>query len=101
MSGTVEFSSRRISVSTAARSSPTRAATRSLRTRSRVGVATRSALLRDGAVAHLHFGAWRGALNLGQRELLACLRHARRPDLIVQLTQHFAGDRVHERDAVS
>ena len=40
---TAECSSRRISASTAARSSPTSAATRSLRTRSRVGVATAAA----------------------------------------------------------
>src|SRR5678815_1837188 len=101
MSGTAELSSRRISASTAARSSPTRAATRSLRTRSRVGVATRTALLRNDAVAHLHLGARRGGLDLGQRELFARLRHARRRDLVVQLPQDFAGDRMHHRDAVT
>src|SRR6185436_7949976 len=100
MSGTVELSSRPISASTAARSSPTSAATRSLRTRSRVGVATQGALLGDDAIAHLHLGARSSRLDLSQRELLADLGDARDPDLVVQIAEHLTGHRMHERDAV-
>src|SRR5688500_10160149 len=101
MRGTGDASSRRISASTAARSSPTSAATRSLRTRSRVGVPTRPALLRHDAVADLDLSAGGDALDLGHRELVARLDDPGRGDLLVELAQDLAGDRVHDRDTVA
>src|SRR2546426_11964808 len=100
MSATGEAISSRISASTAARSSPTRAVTRSLRTCSRVGVDT-TPLLWDDAVAHLHLGAGGDALHLRHREPVADLRHARGGDLFVELAQQLTGDGMHDRDPVA
>src|SRR5262245_64443753 len=99
MSPTGEAISRRISASTAARSSPTRALTRSLRTCSRVGADT--ALLQDDAVAHLHVGAGSDALDLCHREPLPDFGDASDRDLLVELAEHFARDGVHDGNLVA
>src|SRR4030095_11541347 len=101
MSVTEESSSRRISVSTASRSSPTSTATRSLSRPSRAGVATRRALLRDHAVLDLYRGAGRNALQLRHREPLADFRDPRGGDFLVEVAQDLAGDRMHDRDAIA
>src|SRR5688572_2284965 len=102
MSATGEFSSRRISLSTAARSSPTSAATRSFRTCSTVGVGTAdAALLQDDAVADLDLRAGGDALHLGHGKALAELDHPRRRHFLVELAKHLAGDGMHDGNAVT
>ena len=102
MSGTGEFSSRRISASTAARSSPTSAATRSLRTRSRVGVATQpGATSENDAVAHLHLAPGAAPGPRPARTSRGSPSRAPVADLVVQLAQHLAGHRMHDGDGVA
>src|SRR5687768_15485967 len=101
MSRTGESSSRRTSRSTASRSAPTRTATRSFRRPSRAGVATRGALLRDGAVFDLNSGAGREALHLGHREAIADFGHFRDRDLFVQVAEDFAGDGMHDGNTIA
>src|SRR5262245_2922381 len=101
MRATGEPSWRRISPSTDFSSSPTSAATRSLRTCSRVGEGTRGPLLGDDAVFDLDVRARGHRLDLGHRKPVAQLGHARRPDLLVELTEHLARHRMHDGDAVT
>src|SRR5438477_10244567 len=98
---TGESSSRRISASTASRSAPTSAATRSLSSPSRVGVGTRPALLRDHAILDLYRSAGGDALKLRHRESVADLRDARRRDFFVEIAEHLARDRMNDRDAIT
>jgi hypothetical protein len=55
-------------------------------------------LLRDDAVFDLDLRAGRHRLYLGDGEPLADLGHAQRGDLVVELAEHLAGDRMHDRD---
>ena len=76
-------------------------ATRSFRTRSRVGVATRPRYF--GTTRSLIWirGAGRDALHLRDREPVADLGDARVADLLVELAEHLAGDGMHDRDRVA
>src|SRR5438552_17888817 len=98
---TGESSSRRISASTASRSVPTSAPTRSLSRPSRAGVATQPVLFRDRAILDLYGSAGRDALKLRHRELVADLRDARGRDFFVEIAEHFARDGMDDGDAVA
>src|SRR3989442_14895816 len=100
MRPTADSSWRRISASTAARSVPTRMATRSLRTRSRVGVGTSAALVRNDAILDPDLRARCDGLDLRDGEPIPHLGDAGGADLLVQLAEHLAGHRMHDRDPV-
>src|SRR5881397_2347794 len=101
MRATGEPSCLRISSSTAFNSSPTSAATRSLRTRSSVGVGTRRLLLGDDSVANLDGESRCDGLDLGNRKLLARLGHPRDGHLLIELAQDLPRHRVHDRNLVA
>src|SRR5262249_6706902 len=101
MRATGEPSCRRISSSTAFSSSPTSAATRSLRTRSSVGVGKRRLLLGDDSVANLDGESGRDGLDLGNRKLLARLGHPRDGYLLIKLAKDFSGHGVHDGNLVA
>ena len=101
ISATGEASSRRISASTARNSSPTRAETRSLRTRSSVGVGTRAR----------YFTTTRSRTWTCEPAATACISATEKrsrvsviravADFLVELAEHLAGDGMDDRDAVA
>src|SRR5687768_8034550 len=94
--------SRRISASTAVRSSPTSRTTRSLRTCSRLLMGTgKERLLDDDAVLDPDFGTLRERLDLRHGKLVAYLRHPGGGDLVVELAEALASDGMHDRNAVT
>src|SRR5262249_28836401 len=90
---TGESSSWRMASSTERRSSPTSAATRSLRTCSRAGVGT---LLRDDPVSDLDLGSRADPLDLREGKPIAQLHDLGRRHFLVELAQLLARHGMHD-----